>query len=73
MFKSILMPVALDHDVDFTAIIATARRLLAKDGKITLVAVVEDFPGYVAEYATVKPAEHLREDIRRRLRTLAMG
>ena len=71
MFNSILIPVALDHDVDFTSIIATARRLLADGGKMTLVAVVEDIPTYVAEYAAVKPAEHLREDIEQRLRALA--
>ena len=73
MFNSILIPVALDHEVDFTTIIATARQLLADGGKITLVAVVEDIPAYVAEYATVKPTEHLREDIRQRLRALAKG
>lgn len=71
MFNSILIPVAPDHDVNFVSIIATARRLLADGGKMTLVAVVEDIPAYVAEYATVKPAEHLREDIKQRLRALA--
>ena len=73
MFKTILIPIALDHDVDVLSMIATARRLLAEGGKITLVAVVEDIPGYVAEYAAVKPAEHLRDDLRQRLRTLANG
>lgn len=71
MFKSILIPVALDHDVDLDEIIATARRLLAEGGKMTLVAVVEDIPAYVAEYASVKPVQHLRDEIRERLRALA--
>jgi len=73
MFNSILIPIALDHDVDVPSMIATARRLLADGGLITLVAVVEDIPAYVAEYAAVKPAEHLREDLRKRLRALAKG
>ncbi len=73
MFKSILIPVALDHDVDIASIIATARRLLADGGKITLVAVIEDIPDYGAEYAAVKPAEHLHQDIKQRLADLAKG
>lgn len=73
MFKKILIPVALDHDIDVQRIIATARLLLAANGKITLVAVVEDLPVYVAEYTTVKPVEHIREDLRQRLRAIAKG
>ncbi len=73
MYNNILVPVALDHDIDVQSIIATARRLLAEHGKITLVAVVEDVPVYVAEYTTVKPAEHIRDDLKKRLRTLAKG
>jgi len=73
MYNSILIPIALDHDIDVQSTIATGRRLLAEGGTITLVAVVEDVPAYVAEYATVKPAEHLREDLRQRLRALAKG
>ena len=73
MFNRILIPIALDHDVDVPATIATARRLLADDGTITLVAVVEDVPVYVAEYATVKPAERIRDELRQRLRDLASG
>ncbi len=73
MYKKILIPVALDHDVDVLVSISTARCLLAERGKITLVAVVEDVPVYVAEYATVKPAEHIRDDLKQRLRALAEG
>ncbi|MEP2030221.1 MAG: universal stress protein [Paracoccaceae bacterium] len=29
------------------------------------------FPAYVAEYAAVKPVEHVRDDIKQRLRSLA--
>lgn len=65
MYNNILVPVALDHDIDVQSIIATARRLLAEHGKITLVAVVEDVPVYVAEYTTVKPAEHIRDDLKK--------
>ena len=64
MYDKILIPIALDHDVDIPGTIALARRLLADEGRITLVAVVEDMPAHVAEYATVKPAERIREDLK---------
>lgn len=73
MYKKILIPVAMDHEVDVQDTIATARRLLADGGTMTLVAVLEDVPIYVAEYATVKPAEHIREDLKARLASLADG
>ena len=73
MYKKILIPVAIDHDTDIQRTIAVARRLQEKDAKITLVAVVEDLPPYVAEYATVKPAEHIQEDLKQRLQEIARG
>lgn len=70
MYKSILIPIALDHDADVHVAIDAARRLAANDCKITLVAVIEDLPSYVAEYATVKPAEHLHAEIGQHLKEL---
>ena len=52
---SILIPVALDHDVDVNNTIAIAQRLRADEARSQHVAVVEDIPSYVAEYVTVKP------------------
>ncbi len=40
---------------------------------MTLVAVFEDVPAYVAEYAAVKPAEHIRETLKKRLKDIAKG
>ncbi|MFA3917040.1 universal stress protein [Ruegeria hyattellae] len=71
MYTNILIPIALDHEYDVQRTIETARRLLATPGKITLVAVLENVPAYVAEYATVKPADHIRAEIEQRLRALA--
>ncbi len=72
MYNHILIPVALDHEIDVREMIATAKLLLAKGGKMTLVAVIEDAPAYVAEYATVKPPEHINEDLKKRLREFAI-
>ena len=73
MYKNILIPIALDHDTDFANTLATARHLQAKDGKITLVGVVEQVPSYVAEYVTVRPETKVRHHMEERLNALAEG
>ena len=73
MFKNILIPVALDHDIEICETIAVARRLLTKGGKITLVGVVEQIPSYVAEYATIRPGANLQDNVRDKLRAIAEG
>ena len=73
MYSSILIPIALDHDIDVGQTISTSRRLLAKNGMMTLVAVFEDIPSYVAEYTSVKPAAHIRAEIEIRLSEIAAG
>ncbi|MEM7461270.1 MAG: universal stress protein [Pseudomonadota bacterium] len=47
MYRNILVPVALDHDAESSALIDVANHLLEKGGKITLLHVVEEIPGYV--------------------------
>jgi len=71
MFKNILIPVALDHGTIIGEAIAIARRLQADGGKITLVGVVEQVPGYVAEYVIVHPDEEIKTAIRAKLREVA--
>ncbi len=71
MYNNILVPVAPDHQEDVNEILAVARRLLADDGKITLVGVAEDVPSYVTEYVTVKPKSHVKSDVKKRLLALA--
>ena len=73
MYSNILIPVALDHDTHVTKAIAAAHRLQSDGGKITLVAVIEDLPSYVAEYAAVKPKPHIQTELEQRLKELAKG
>ena len=73
MYHHILIPLALDHDTDFRNTLETSRLLLAEGGIITLVAVVEDVPSYVAEYATVRPSHDIREQLKDRLVNLSEG
>lgn len=67
MFKNVLIPVALDHGVSPTERIEVARRLLDDGGQITLLAVVEDAPSYVAEYVTVAPSEKILQAVSEKL------
>ena len=73
MFTNILIPVAMDHDTDLDRAITTARALLTAGGKITLVTVLEQIPGFTAEFVTVKSENHLTAKIMGNLEALADG
>ncbi len=73
MHRHILIPVALDHEDVVPRKIETARRLLEAGGKITLLTVLEDIPGFVAEFVDLKPENHLSAQIKARLDALAGG
>jgi hypothetical protein len=59
MPKSILIPVAIDHEALVAKKIVHARQILAKGGKITLLTVLEQIRGFAAEFITVKSENHL--------------
>ena len=73
MYNHILIPVALDHEGVVANKIATGRRLLARDGKMTLLTVLEDIPGFVAEFVESKPENHLTTRIKAKLDEVAGG
>ncbi|MEX0282823.1 MAG: universal stress protein, partial [Arenibacterium sp.] len=73
MYKHILIPVALDHEGVVANKIAAGRRLLAEDGRMTLLTVLEDIPGFVAEFVESKPENHLTARIKDELDRLASG
>lgn len=60
MYKNILVPVAPDHINDCEAQLGAAQRLLARDGSVTVLSVVEELPSYVGSYF---PKEQVRESI----------
>lgn len=49
MYNSILIPISPDHERDTKSAIALAERIRAKDGKITLLSVIEFIPPYIAQ------------------------
>lgn len=73
MHRHILIPVALDHENVVPRKLDTARKLLAPGGKITLLTVLEDIPGFVSEFVTVKSENHLTTRIRAKLDALIAG
>ena len=73
MYKHVLVPVALGHEDLVDRKIELARSLLSEGGKITLLTVLEDVPGFVAEFVTVKEANHLSAQVKGRLDELAKG
>ena len=73
MHRHILIPVALDHEDVAPRKLAVARTLLAEGGKITLLTVLEDVSGFVAEFVTVKQENHLSARVKAALDTLAGG
>lgn len=73
MYKNILMAVAPDHEGDVPDMIARGRGLLSDGGQMTLLSVVEEVPGYVAEYVTVKPEGKILKEVGARLEAMAEG
>lgn len=68
---SILIPVAIDHEPLVDAKIATARMMLEPGGTITLLTVLEQIPGFTAEFVTVKSENHLTAKIMENLQAIA--
>ena len=50
MYSNILIPVALEQDGDTRGAMDIAHRLLAENGKITALHVMETIPGHVEQY-----------------------
>lgn len=73
MHQHILIPVALDHEGLVDRKITLARRLLDSDGKITLLTVLEDVPGFVSEFVTVKAVNHVSVQVKAKLDSVAGG
>jgi universal stress protein F len=73
MYKNILIPVALDHENIIDQKLAAARRLMAEDGRITLLTVLENIPGFVSEFVDLKIDNHLTKKIGDRLKSVAGG
>ena len=71
MYKHILVPIVFDHGSQGWAAVETASHLLAEDGTITLLHVLEDVPVYAAAHIPHGVREKHRETAMSELHKLA--
>jgi nucleotide-binding universal stress UspA family protein len=71
MYKNILVPVSLDDDRDVEQAIKVARKLADKNGKITLLHVVEHIPGYAITYLSPEYLAERRKAVVAELEAMA--
>lgn len=50
MYKHVLVPISFDNDRDAAGAVGAARILAGKDGKISLLHVIEHIPSYAISY-----------------------
>lgn len=73
MPKSILIPVALDHETFVARKLEVARSMLDAGGTIHLLTVLESIPSFVAEFVTVREENHLSDKVMTKLQDVANG
>ncbi|MEX5729884.1 universal stress protein F [Rhodovulum iodosum] len=73
MYKTILVPIALDHDAHAAEVLAIARALRAEGGRITALTVVEEIPAYVAQYLPEGQESKTRDEVRSGISALLEG
>ncbi|NRA99284.1 MAG: universal stress protein [Rhodobacteraceae bacterium] len=73
MHSHILIPVALDHEDIARQKIDIARTMLNDGGKISLLTVLENIPGFVSELVGDFPKDHVTNHVRDSLASVAAG
>ncbi len=63
MYKKILVPIAYDVPAQTDAALEVARAVLASDGEITLLNVIEEIPSFAALYMPPETRKQLTEEI----------
>lgn len=58
MYKHILVPVAPDHVNESAQKMDIARGLLAKDGRISVLTILEELPSYIGNYFPEDQMQH---------------
>ncbi|MEM8876742.1 MAG: universal stress protein [Pseudomonadota bacterium] len=70
MHKHILVSIALDHEELVEKKFKLARQLLADDGRITVLNVLEEVPMTVIDFVDLKPEAEIREHVLKKLKAL---
>lgn len=71
MYKNILVPISFDEDRDSTRSIEVAKLLETQGGKVTLLHVMEEVPGYATTYMPEGYLEDSRKGLEEELSGVA--
>lgn len=71
MYKNILVPISFDEDRDASRSIEIAKTLETQGGKVTLLHVMEQVPGYAATYMPAGYLEDSRKGLEEELSAIA--
>ena len=71
MYKNILVPISFEEDRDAAGAIDVARTLAGADGKVTLLHVMEEIPGYAISYVPENYLVESRQAIEAELSDMA--
>ena len=71
MYKNILVPVSFEEDRDAAGAVNVARLLAGDSGKVTLLHVMEQIPGYAISYVPDNYLVESRQAIETELREMA--
>ena len=73
MYDNILVPISFDEDRDSRGAIAVAKALVGTGGKITLMHVMEQIPGYAISYMPTDYITESRKAILNELEAMTTG
>jgi nucleotide-binding universal stress UspA family protein len=73
MYDNILVPISFDEDRDSRGAIAVAKALVGEGGKITLLHVMEQIPGYAISYMPTDYITESRKAIHAELQAMTAG
>lgn len=73
MYSHILLPIELDGQADVGEAVSKARALLADDGRLTLLHVVQPMPAYVESYLPADLPNQSLESAKSKLADIADG
>ncbi|MCB1492055.1 MAG: universal stress protein [Rhodobiaceae bacterium] len=71
MYKTILVPVALDHTGRSEVAVDIARTMLDEGGQITLLHVIEPLPGFADQYLPADAVDKRIDEAKTDLKTMA--
>ena len=71
MYKKVLVPLADDASPRTDAALEVAKAILAPDGVVVVLHVIEEVPGYVASYIPAETRKRLHDDVAKMMEEIA--